>query len=293
VGDSLRLRVGDVTVVGVVERAGLSPAGAFLPASSARALATQRGWLHPWALTDDNQMRYVIQALCLEADGRRIVVDTCVGQRAVPAPYDTWADDGGFLDALTDAGFGRDDVDLVICTHLHFDHVGWNTMLEDGRWVPTFRNARYLVTRTEYEHWRDVAVDMREALTVFNLDDVLTPLFDAGQVDLVDVDHRVSGSIDLVWTPGHSPGHVSVRIVSIGATALITGDCAHHPAQLTEPDWYTVADTDPKQSSETRRQLVDSYADTDVLIIGTHFPPPGAGHLVSADGRVRFRPVTL
>jgi glyoxylase-like metal-dependent hydrolase (beta-lactamase superfamily II) len=288
-GDHAQQAIGDVTVTMVIERHTETPVG-FLPAVSEDALARHREWLSPWAL-GDGQLRFVIQALCLEADGRKIVIDTGVGPRELPEIYACVANDGSFINTLSAAGFGRDDVDLVICTHLHFDHVGWNTIREDGHWVPTFRQARYLLARPEYEHWQAASAEARAACSVFNLEDAVTPLLDAGVVDLVDPDHRVSEAIWLVPTPGHSPGHASVRISSRGQNALITGDCAHHPVQLAEPQWHSVADLDPHVASSTRRRLVSEYVDTPVLIIGTHFPPPTAGHLLSSEEGVCFRPV--
>jgi glyoxylase-like metal-dependent hydrolase (beta-lactamase superfamily II) len=284
-------KIGDITVTTVIERRTEVPRGDFLPTTTDDGLARHRDWLHPWALDDAGQLLFVIQALCVEAAGQKIVVDTCVGPRQLPEIYAWVANDGSFIKALAAAGFGRDDVDLVICTHLHFDHVGWNTMLEDGKWVPTFRKARYLVARPEYEHWKATSEEEKAASNVFNFDDAVTPLFDAGVVDLVGTDHRVSDAIRLVPTPGHTPGHVSVRITSQGEDALITGDCAHHPVQLAEPAWYSVADGDPEMSSATRRHLIGEYADTPVLIIGTHFRPPAAGHLVTDEGGVHFRPL--
>jgi glyoxylase-like metal-dependent hydrolase (beta-lactamase superfamily II) len=285
-----QFKVGDVTVTSVIERHTEMPVD-FLPTVSDEQLATHRGWLQPWAVSDDGQLRFVIQALCVEADGRRILVDTCVGPRQLPEMYAWVANDGTFIRALDAAGFGRDDVDLVICTHLHFDHVGWNTILEDGEWVPTFRRARYLLPRIELEHWHGASVEHKESSNVFNLQDAVTPLLDAGVVDLVERDHRVSGTMWLIPTPGHSPGHVSVRLSSQGEEALITGDCAHHPVQLTETSWHTAADMDPEVASATRDRIIDEFADTSVLVIGTHFPPPTAGHLVRDEGVVRFRPV--
>jgi glyoxylase-like metal-dependent hydrolase (beta-lactamase superfamily II) len=221
----------------------------------------------------------------------KIVVDTCVGQRPLPGMFASMSDDGAFLGALAAAGFAREDVDVVICTHLHFDHVGWNTMQVDGAWVPTFPNARYVLARPEYEHWRDASEAVRMASSAITFDDAVTPLFDFGVVDLVDVDHAVTAAVSLVPTPGHSPGHVSVRIRSDGAEAIITGDCVHSPVQLAEPDWFTVVDSDGAQSSATRRALVAACLDRDVLLIGTHFPPPTAGHVVTTDVGVRFRPL--
>jgi len=286
----LRWEIGDVTVTCVAEKDAAFPAGGFFPASSPEVIAGL-DWLTPWAVGPDGNVKIVIQAMCVEADGTKIVVDTCVGQRPLPEMFQAMSNDGSFLVALADAGFAREDVDVVICTHLHFDHVGWNTMLDDGRWVPTFPNARYVLARTEYEHWRDASDDARTAASAITFDDAVTPLFDFDVVDLVDVDHQVTPTVSIFPTHGHSPGHVSVRIRSDGAEAIITGDCVHSPMQLAQPDWATVVDSDAVQSSATRRALVAECCDRDVLVIGTHFPPPTAGHIVDGGSGVRFRPL--
>jgi len=287
----LRWAVGSVSVTRVLEQDAGFPAGGFFPMSSPEGLAAHADWLSPWALDDDGNLRISIQALCVESEGRKIVVDTCVGQRPLPDLFATMSDDGSFLTALAGAGFAREDVDAVICTHLHFDHVGWNTMWVDDAWVPTFPNARYVLARAEFEHWNAASEEARAAASAVTFDDAVTPLFDFGVVDLVDVDHSVTGEVSLTPTPGHSPGHVSVRIRSEGAEAIITGDCVHSPVQLMEPDWFTVVDSDGAQSSATRRALVAECLDRDVLVIGTHFPPPTAGHIVTTDAGVRFRPL--
>ena len=287
----LRWVIGSASVTRVLEQDAGFPAGGFFPSSSPAVLASHAEWLAPWALEGDEEVLISIQALCVESEGTKIVVDTCVGQRPLPGMFASMSDDGGFLGALAAAGFARQDVDVVICTHLHFDHVGWNTMLEDGRWVPTFPNARYVVARTEYEHWRDASEEARAAASAITFDDAVTPLFDFGVVDLVDADHVVTPSVALMPTPGHSPGHVSVRIRSEGAEAIITGDCVHSPVQLAEPDWFTAVDSDPDLSTATRRALIAECCDREVLVIGTHFPPPTAGHIVSSPTGVRFRPL--
>ncbi|MBM3692315.1 MAG: MBL fold metallo-hydrolase [Actinobacteria bacterium] len=283
--------VGAVRVTPVVERATAIPAAAFFPSATDTALAAH-DWLQPWALTPAGEVRIVIQALGVESAGRRILVDTCVGQRPLPEPFSHLADDGGFLTALTAAGFGPDEVDVVVCTHLHFDHVGWNTTWDGTGWVPTFPNARYVLARTEYEHWRDAGPEAWAAQSAVSFADAVLPLVDAGVVDLVDPDHAITDDVALMPTPGHSPGHVSVRIRSGGAEACITGDCVHSPVQLAEPDWFTRVDHDRARSSATRHALVAECCDRDVLVIGTHFPPPTAGHLVTGPGGgVRFRPL--
>jgi glyoxylase-like metal-dependent hydrolase (beta-lactamase superfamily II) len=248
-------------------------------------------WARPWALDDDDRLQISIHALCLESDGKKVVVDTCFGPGPLPERIKHRVNDGSFLTELTDAGFGRDDVDLVVCTHLHFDHVGWNTIEVDGQRVPTFPRARYVIARAEYEHWSSLGAEQRETTAAVTFDDAVAPLFEHGVAELVDVDHRVDDVIRLIPTHGHTPGHVSVVVESQGETALITGDCTHSPLQLVEPDWSSKADTDRAQSAGTRRKLLADYADTPVLVIGTHFNAPTAGHLVTSGDRYEFRPL--
>ena len=190
---------------------------------------------------------------------------------------------------LTDAGIPAETIDTVLCTHLHVDHVGWNTMLVDGQWIPTFPNARYLFAETEWEHW-----DANEDESVYGpvLADSVRPVVEAGLVDLVDVDHQVCGEVCLEPTPGHTPGHVSVHIRSSGAEALITGDCIHHPVQMSRPDWCSSADVDQAQGQKTRESLLERYVDDEILIIGTHFATPTAGHIKHLDGGGYFLKVS-
>jgi glyoxylase-like metal-dependent hydrolase (beta-lactamase superfamily II) len=286
-----QVEIGNVAITTVIEQRTLLSPDDYFPTGSIERLAGHGAWLKPWALDQDDQLKFVIQALCVQDGDQKIIVDTCVGPRTLPEAYAFIVNDGSFIDTLTQAGFGRDEVDLVICTHLHFDHVGWNTILEDGNWVPTFRRARYVVARPEFEHWQATTPEFKASSNVFNLDDATMPLLRAGAMDLVETDHRVTRSLQLVPTPGHTPGHVSVRIRSAGQDGFITGDCAHHPVQFAETDWHSLADMDAAGSSNTRRWVVEEFKDRPVLIIGTHFPPPSAGHLVTTSSGVEFRPV--
>ncbi len=239
-------------------------------------------WLRPWAVDDDAQATLRIQALVVETDGRRIVVDTCVGndkERAIPFFCNL---QGAFLADLAAAGYPRESIDTVICTHLHSDHVGWNTMLVDGKWVPTFPNARYVLVRAEVDAEPQAGEDV-----VFV--DSVQPILDAGVADLVEPGHVVCPGITLLPTPGHTPGHVSVLIESGVETAVITGDVMHHPVQCGCPHWPSVFDNDPAAAEATRRRFLDQFADRDVLIIGTHFPLPGAGHIRREEGGYSFR----
>jgi glyoxylase-like metal-dependent hydrolase (beta-lactamase superfamily II) len=172
----------------------------------------------------------------------------------------------------------------VVCTHLHVDHVGWNTVLVDGKWVPTFPKARYYIGRVEYEHWvAEAAGDQQEIL-----DDSVTPIFDAGLAQFVELDHRISPEIRLIPSTGHTPGHVCVMIESEGQRAVITGDMSHHPCQLAHPDWSPAFDSDPKAAAVTRTRLFAEWADKPILVIGTHWSAPTAGHVRRDGAAFRF-----
>jgi glyoxylase-like metal-dependent hydrolase (beta-lactamase superfamily II) len=284
VTDTQQRQIGNVTITRVEESTSPISPSVLLPTSSEDVIAAHASWLRPHFVDDFGNFVMSIHAFGITAGDRRIIVDTCIGNdRQIPG-MEALNLQTPFLTDLADAGFPREEVDTVICTHLHFDHVGWNTMLVDGEWVPTFPNARYLLGRDEWEHWNREGAS-RYAATI---DDAVRPVIDAGLADLVPSDHRVTNEIRLEATPGHTPGHVAVHVESAGQHALITGDLAHHPVQFAEPDWHADPDTDPTQSAATRRRLLEEHSDTDLLVIGTHFAPPCSGHLVTDGHGHRF-----
>jgi glyoxylase-like metal-dependent hydrolase (beta-lactamase superfamily II) len=246
----------------------------FLPGATPEVLR-RMAWLYPHFVNEQDQMLLSIHALLVEAPGMRLVVDTCVGNDKARRFLRGQALATPFLAHLADAGWSRESVDAVVCTHLHVDHVGWNTMLEDGRWVPTFPKARYLIGRRELEHWRGEPDDEQQAI----LGDSVQPILDAGLAELVEMDHRLSPEIRLIPSPGHTPGHVSVMIESGGARAVITGDMTHHPCQLGHPDWSPAFDSDPGAAARMRARLFAEWADDDILVIGTHYAAPTAGRV--------------
>lgn len=233
--------------------------------------------LRPHHMGVGDALRIAIQSFLIRSAGRSIVVDTCFGNdHALPYPHLVGLRTE-HLGALAAADFDRQTVDVVVCTHLHLDHVGWNTMLDGGEWVPTFPNAEYLFAATEYEHWQETdAVDacLRESID---------PVVAAGLHRLVAMDHRITAEVCLVPSPGHTPGHVSVRIDSDGASALITGDMVHHPVQVPRPHWGSSSDHDPVAAVATRAAVFADVADRQALVLGTHFAEPTAGH-VRRDG---------
>lgn len=237
---------------------------------------------HEWTDGEDRP-RMVVQALVVESDGRVIVVDTCIGDDK-PRRNEAFRLRSGFAERLQAAGFHPDAVDVVVCTHLHFDHVGWNTRLDNGRWVPTFSRARHLIGRREWAPYADQPADaLRD-----HLQDSVLPLFEAGLVDLVDLPHAVTSEVTIEATPGHTPGHASVCIRSGGAEAWITGDMIHHPCQIAHPAWASPADSDRDAAVATRSEMLKAWSESRALVIGTHFAPPTAGRVDRVVGGFRF-----
>ncbi|MFG3229302.1 MBL fold metallo-hydrolase [Kitasatospora sp. NPDC048194] len=284
--------VGDLTVHRIDEVL-LPPAtGPWLLPDATPEVVAGQDWLQPHFAGQDGILHLDSHSFAFTVDGLRVLVDTGIGngkERANPAWHDLHTD---YPERLPAAGFPPDSVDLVILTHLHADHVGWNTRKVDGVWVPTFPRARYLTARTEREFW--AAYDMEEARRQMFRDSVI-PVERAGLLDLVDVPDeggvQIVPGLRLISTPGHTPGHVAVELTSRGEKALITGDCIHHPVQLAHPTIGACVDIDPQQSEATRRALLASLAGTDTLLLGTHFAPPTAGRVIAHGDAYRLRPV--
>ncbi|HEX4197048.1 MAG TPA: MBL fold metallo-hydrolase [Caulobacteraceae bacterium] len=282
---NLSWTIGDAKVTRIVEIPLIVP-GPGLLASATRDAVKTIPWLSPHFIDDEGRLIMSIHALVVETPTKRIVVDTCIGNDK-PRQIEAWSHlQTSFLKDFEAAGFSRDSIDVVLCTHLHVDHVGWNTMLVDGRWEPTFPNARYLMGRAEFEFWKGAPDSPVGAAAIFA--DSVQPVWDAGLIDLVASDHRVCPEVSLVPTPGHTIDHVSVRIASKGEEAVITGDFVHHPCQFAHPDWDTRVDYDGQQSSRTRERMFDAFARDGTLVIGTHFPAPTAGRVVRDAEAYRF-----
>lgn len=277
-------QIGDVLITRVVELEIPGGTRFLLPQATPETVLPIK-WLAPHFVTEDGKLILSIHALVIETPTRKIIVDTCIGndkQRSIP----TWTNlQLPFLSDLASAGYERQAIDTVLCTHLHVDHVGWNTMLIDGKWQPTFPNARYLIAESEYLYWDS---QEGEGINLNVMDDSVRPVFEAGLVDLVDTRHKVCDEVSLVPTHGHTPGHVSIHIKSRGAEAIITGDAFHHPCQIAHTDWASTADFDEQASTRTRNEMLTAYGDRDILVIGTHFATPTAGHIKRTPGGFMF-----
>ena len=267
--------IGDVSITKVLEMEKHWPFSALLP--GAEEVIDDLDWLRPDFVTDEGRMKLSIHALVIESDGQTIIVDTCCGNNkdrpGAPA-FDNLETD--FLGELSRCGSSPTDVDVVLSTHLHVDHVGWNTQLIDGTWVPTFPNAEYLFVRPEFEHW---AAEPQDYGPVF--EDSVQPIIDAGLATVVEADHQITANISLELTAGHTPGHVSVVIESGNDMALITGDMTHHPVQFAHPEMASSADWRQDMSTATRFEAYKKWSDGR-LVIGTHFAGRTAGRLKPA-----------
>ena len=279
-----RWKIGEVSITRVIESEAPWDGTLLLPEATAANVRKERDWLHPTFTDDAGLLRMSIHAFVIESRGKRIVVDTCIGndkERPIPEwNRKQWP----FLANLEQAGYPRDSVDLVLCTHLHVDHVGWNTMLRGGTWVPTFPNATYLIGGTEWDFFSTA----EEPFLKGPVDDSVRPVVAAGMSQLVDDAHRLTDEVWLESTPGHTPGHFSVRISSRGEEAVITGDLMHHPILCRYPEWDNKFDYDGPRAKKTRRAFCERYADSGVLVLGTHFATPSAGRIRKQDDAYRF-----
>lgn len=279
----LQWKIGDTTITQLVEMTDGSGSLPVLPDATPENL-DQVPWLKPHFVTPEGNLILNIQMLIIETPERKMVVDTCIGNDK-NLNMEGWANlQLPFLDDLKKLGHDPDSVDTVICTHLHVDHVGWNTRKENGKWVPTFSNARYVMVEKEFEFWRDLGPD--DFGDVFG--ESVRPIFDAGLADLVQSDHTVADGVWFESTPGHTPGHVSVHIASNGEEAIISGDMMHHPCQIARPEWVTPFDNDNAAALSTRKAFLERYADKPVLVLGTHFANPVGGRIVRDGETYRF-----
>ena len=279
------MKLGEVAITPVVEIGRSSfPTASMLPDSRADAVAAHFSWLKPHFFDEAvGDLASRIQSYLVKTPEHTIVIDTCVGndkRREGSALWHMRA--GGYLDDLAAAGVTPEQVDFVVCTHLHVDHVGWNTRFIDGRWVPTFPRARYIVVGEEWEYWRH---EKDECIA-----DSVVPVVEHGQVDLVESNHALGEWLRFEPSPGHTPGHVSVRLETSGGRAVFSGDLMHRVVQVAEPQWSSIFCADPARAATTRRDFVERYADSGVLVLAAHFPRPG--YIVREDGGTRFTPAT-
>jgi glyoxylase-like metal-dependent hydrolase (beta-lactamase superfamily II) len=281
-----RWTVGAATVTAIVEAQtpGVPP-DLFFPDATAADVRAET-WLGGGFAAADGTITFRVQAFLIEQPDHVTLVDPCVGNgktRALPFWNDLHT---SWLDRLTDTGITPGAIDLVVHTHLHEDHVGWDTHLVDGAWQPTFVHARHVYVGEELEYWRSPA---RPEAAVIDADSI-APVFDAGLGEIVERDAELGHGLRLLPTPGHTPGHVAVELVSGTDAMIITGDLLHHPVQMARPAWAEIADYDVPLARETRRAFLDEQARQGMRIAGTHFPTAPVGYVEAHAGAWRFVP---
>jgi glyoxylase-like metal-dependent hydrolase (beta-lactamase superfamily II) len=273
---AMRFAIGDAVVDIIVDDDDLRlPLSQFLPGFDPAVIAAQRDILEPeFLVSERDEARFAIQSFLLRAGGRTILIDSCVGEGKDCPEIPAWHQrrGTGFLDRLRRTGVDPAAVDLVFCTHLHVDHVGWNTQQEDGRWKPTFPNARYLFGRRELANWmiqhENGSVPPIHARA---LEANVIPIVEAGLADLVDDGYEPAPGLRLVPLPGHTDGQMGLVIDYLSHRAIFCGDAMHHPLQIFQPGLSTSACTDPEQANRTRATILAEAAESARLVVPAHF----------------------
>ncbi|MFQ5567078.1 MAG: MBL fold metallo-hydrolase, partial [Paracoccaceae bacterium] len=277
-------RFGNLTVQRVMEmQLRFRPPGEMFPSSTAEELAELAPRFTPWAIDPRSGKAIIaVQSYLVRTARHTILIDTCIGCDKTNTRIPAWAGrtDRRWLDRLAATGVRPDEIDYVFCTHLHADHSGWNTRLLNGRWVPTFPNAKYIFARTEVEY--------AERAGLPQYDENVLPVIRAGQAVLVDTDFALDDQVWLEPTPGHTPGHVAVHLEAGGAHAVMWGDLLHSPLQCLRPDWYFMIDTDRAQSVASRRRVLEDCCEHNHLVLSAHFPAPSVGRIATEGDAFRF-----
>jgi glyoxylase-like metal-dependent hydrolase (beta-lactamase superfamily II) len=285
-------QLGDIALTRILEREApeFMPTE-LLPDATPAALAPHRHWLEPNAL-DPASGRLVlpVQSYVVRTRHHNILIDSCLGEGKTDRSYAPWHDLHGsrFLADLAALGLAPEGIDFVFCTHLHSDHVGWNTRRVDGRWVPTFPNARYIMARRDLDWRRAHNMIAPPEHYADSFDESVLPVVEAGQAELVGADYALDDEVRIEPLPGHTPGHFGVHLSSRGAEAIMIGDLMHSPVQCAEPDWGADSDGDPALARQVRRRFLEAHADSDRLVLTAHFPSPSIGHIRRQGRAFRF-----
>ena len=264
----------------------------FFPDATREVVEANKDWLMPRYIDPKTiEVILCIQSYVIKTSHHTILVDTCVGNHKSRPARPSWQyKRQPFIEELARVGVRPEEVDFVLCTHLHVDHVGWNTKLLDGRWVPTFPNAKYIFSRNEFELWA-ARYEKGETVPVpLVYEDSVLPIVEAGQAIIVEDTHQIDDGMWLEPAPGHTPGHVMLNLKSGEETALMSGDVIHHPLQLIRPEWSSRACEDPHLSAVSRTKMLERVADTNTLLCPAHFGSPTMGHVIShATDGFRYR----
>ena len=275
---SMTFKAGNATIHRIIEmEVGFTPALEFLPNLTKEVLDENRSWMHPSALDANDNQILCFQSYVVKTGTHNILIDSCVGNDKERTARPLWhkKKDDAFMRGLAAAGLTVNDIDFVLCTHLHVDHIGWNTRLENGRWVPTFPKARYIFSKVELDFW--IAESKKTDLP--QIVDSVIPIVEAKACDVVTSDYSLNDLVTLIPTPGHTIDHYAVTLGKGGKDAVFTGDLIHTPLQALHPDLSMRVDYNPAQGVASRRRFLETYCDSNVLCCFAHFPSPSKGYV--------------
>jgi glyoxylase-like metal-dependent hydrolase (beta-lactamase superfamily II) len=275
------IQIGNCTIHRIVEQEGpFFEALSFFPKLTKELLDENRGWLQPRFFDKQDRLMLCIQSYIVKTPHHTIMIDSCVGNHKPrpTRPFWNMMTSDRYEKNLAAAGFSVNDIDFCMCTHLHTDHVGWNTKLENGRWVPTFPNARYVFSDRELEYWTRREKDDPSACPWIT--DSVLPIMALNRADIVTSAHAFNDLMTLIPTPGHTIDHYSVHVGKSGADCVITGDMIHSPLQARYPELGMMSDWNSEVAGESRRQLFGRFCDTSTLMCTAHFPSPSTARIV-------------
>jgi glyoxylase-like metal-dependent hydrolase (beta-lactamase superfamily II) len=272
------LRIGNVTITALIDTRTKGPCERLFPGVPSGAWGPHREHL----IDEPPCVPITITSYLVRSAGQTILVDTGIG-----AKDRALARNGRLPDAIAEAGVRLEEIDVVLATHIHIDHVGWHTTARGEAYVPTFENARHVFNRAEWDYWTQP--DVAQARGNEYVVDCVLPLEGAAEIDLVDGEHRLTDELTLLPTPGHTPAHIAVAITSAGEAGVIIGDVCHHPAQMIETGWQPVFDMNPLLASQSRAALMQKIEDERMVVAAGHFAHPGFGRLVRIDGHRTWR----
>ncbi len=281
-------RIGRATIQKVEELCGpgFKPDIMF-PKYDAASFDAQRYWMAPEFIEPgSDRLIGSLHSWVVRTGQHTILIDTCLGNHKTRSAPRWHQLNTPFLERLAAAGVQPEDVDFVMCTHLHVDHVGWNTRLVDGRWVPTFPKAKYLFGQKEYAHWQEERqTHSAEEVQGGAYDDSVLPIVEAKRAVFIDAAYQADDLLTLIDTPGHTPGSLCIQLRDGGKQALFTGDVMHHPIQVYHPDWSSQFCWDREMSAKSRRQVLEHCVEHNILLCPAHFPGPNAGHVHEKNGQ--------
>ena len=276
---SLKFSADDLTIHRIIEQeTAFLPALDMLPGLRPELLDENRAWMRQSnALDEADVLILCFQSYLIRTPHHTILVDSCIGNDKQRPSRPKWhvKTDDAYMRGLAAAGVSVADIDFVMCTHLHPDHVGWNTRLENGRWVPTFPNARYVFAKNEFDYWRE----QNAKAPVPQFGDSVLPVVEADKADIVTNEFAIGDYARILSTPGHTPSHVAFAFGKGKDTAVFGGDLMHTPLQTLYPELSPKFDVDPAQAAVTRRSFLERYCDSDTLCCTAHFPSPSVGKI--------------